>query len=290
MASPRLAARLAAWRRRLPERLDGAAARWSLAIEGPLAAGETAAQLFAVRRPDGAPAVLKLAPPGQGLEAEAAALAGFAGRGAARLLAADPGLGALLLERLEPGTPLRRLAARDPDAAILAAASVMRALRRPPPAGAVLTDAAGWVRALERARDAPGPLPRAMLARAAALMRALAASAPPPVLLHGDLHAGNILSDGAQGWRAVDPKGLIGDPAFEAAAFLRDPPGPAPAAADMARRIALLAEAAGLSRERTAGWGYAGAALAAAWAVEDGSDPAPWCAVAAAIAPALAPA
>ncbi|GGG25829.1 hypothetical protein GCM10010964_12220 [Caldovatus sediminis] len=285
VASPRLARRASAWRRDLAARLRHAEARWSLVLEGPLATGETAARTFAVRRADGAAAVLKLAPPGQALEAEATALAAFAGRGAARLLAADLPAGALLIERLSPGTALRHLAARDDDAATLAAAGVMAALRRPPPPGAVLAEAAGWVRALDRALEAPGPLPRPMLARAARLMRELAAGAPPPVLLHGDLHAGNILRDGAAGWRAVDPKGLIGDPAFEAAAFLRDPPGPA---ARAARRVALLAEATGLPRERIAAWGYAGAALAAAWAVEDGSDPARWCAAAEAMAPALA--
>ena len=288
IASPRLAERAAAWRRSLATRLAEAAARWSLTVEGPLAEGETAARVFAVQRPDGAAAVLKLAPPGQGLEAEATALDRFAGQGAARLLAADLALGALLVERLMPGTPLRQLAECDEDAATLAAAEVMCRLRRPPPPGAVLADAAGWVRALDRAAEAPGPLPRPMLARAAALMRDLAATAPPPVLLHGDLHDRNILRDGAHGWRAVDPKGLIGDPAFEAAAFLRNPPTDAGAApVSMARRIALLAEATGLPRERIAAWGYAGAALAAAWAVEDGSDPARWCVSVEAIAPSL---
>jgi streptomycin 6-kinase len=200
IASRRLADRAAVWQGGLEARLAAVASRWSLTVQEPLAAGETAAQVFAVRRADGGEAVLKLAPPGQALEAEAAALAGFAGRGAARLLGMDLAAGALLLERLRPGTSLRALAERDDDAATLAAGAVMNALRRPPPAGAVLAEASGWVRALERAAtDAPGPLPRPMLARAAALMRALAASAPPPVLLHGDLHHDNILRDGPSG-------------------------------------------------------------------------------------------
>jgi streptomycin 6-kinase len=285
IANQRLADRAAAWQDRLGTRLAFVASRWSLTVEGPLAAGETAARVFAVRRADGGEAVLKLAPPGQALEAEAIALAGFAGRGAAGLFATDLAARALLLERLRPGTSLRALAERDDDAATLAAGALMNALRRAPPAGVVLAEASGWVRALERAAtDAPGPLPHPMLARTAALMRALAATAPPSVLLHGDLHHDNILRDGPSGWRAVDPKGLRGDPAFEAAAFLRNPP----CLTRTPHRIALLAAATGLPRERIAGWGYAGAALAAAWAVEDGTDPTRWCAAAEAIAPALA--
>lgn len=42
------------------------------------------------------------------------------------------------------------------------------------------------------------------------------------VFLHGDLHPFNILRS-PDGWVLIDPKGLRGDPAFEAAAWLRNP-------------------------------------------------------------------
>jgi streptomycin 6-kinase len=42
------------------------------------------------------------------------------------------------------------------------------------------------------------------------------------VLLHGDLHHDNILQNGDD-WMVIDPKGMIGDPAFEIAAFIRNP-------------------------------------------------------------------
>jgi streptomycin 6-kinase len=158
----------------------------------------------------------------------------------------------------------------------------MLALRRPPPPGAVLAEAAGWARALDRAEA----LPREPRDRAAALMRELAASAQAPALLHGDLHHGNILRDGPA-WRAVDPKGLLGDPAFEAAALLRNPPG-SPLLARAPRRVAILAETTGLPRERLAGWGYAGSVLAWAWALEDGTDPSPWSLAVEALAPLVA--
>ncbi|MDI3306187.1 MAG: aminoglycoside phosphotransferase family protein [Acetobacteraceae bacterium] len=251
----------------------------------PLAHGGTGARLFTVEAPAG-PAVLKLNLPGQAVQAEADALAGFAGEGAARLLAADPEEGALLLERLSPGTPLRALAEQDDDAATLTAGRAMLALRRPPPAGALLGQAAGWVRLLDRAIAESWPLPRPMLDRAAGLFRELAADAPSSVLLHGDLHHDNILKDGAS-WRAIDPRGLAGDPAFEAAALLRNPPG-SPLLARAARRIAILAEVTGLDHRRIAGWGYAAAMLAAAWAVEDGEDTGPWLSAAGTLAACLA--
>lgn len=40
--------------------------------------------------------------------------------------------------------------------------------------------------------------------------------------LHGDLHHDNILH-GPRGWLAIDPKGLLGDPGFDAANFLFNP-------------------------------------------------------------------
>ena len=42
------------------------------------------------------------------------------------------------------------------------------------------------------------------------------------MLLHGDLHHDNILQNSGS-WLAVDPKGYIGDPAFEPAAYLCNP-------------------------------------------------------------------
>ena len=43
----------------------------------------------------------------------------------------------------------------------------------------------------------------------------------PDVLIHGDLHHRNILSADREPWLAVDPKGLIGDPAYDAVTFLK---------------------------------------------------------------------
>ncbi|GLS33397.1 streptomycin 6-kinase [Mesorhizobium albiziae] len=41
-------------------------------------------------------------------------------------------------------------------------------------------------------------------------------------VLHGDLHHDNILH-GERGWLAIDPKGILGDPGFDAANFLFNP-------------------------------------------------------------------
>jgi len=42
------------------------------------------------------------------------------------------------------------------------------------------------------------------------------------VLLHGDLHHENILRDKEEGWKVIDPKGVIGPLSMEAARFIQN--------------------------------------------------------------------
>ncbi|WP_270937449.1 aminoglycoside phosphotransferase family protein, partial [Falsiroseomonas oryzae] len=198
--------------------------------------------------------------------------------GTVALLRADAEQGALLLARARPGTRLLDLARVDDDAATRIAARLIAALPSPPPRGALFAEAAGWGRALAMAA---GHLEAGLIDRTAGELRDLVASALPPLLLHGDLHHANILRDG-DGWVAVDPKGLLGEPAAEAACLLRNP-ADAALLARAPRRAAIIAEETGLDRARVLAWGRVGSVIAACWAVEDGADPAPWLAAEAAL-------
>lgn len=260
------------WRRALAARADELARDWRLAL-GPVLPGSTQGLVRAARLADGTEAVLKLEKPGQGVAAQAAALAAWNGDGAARLLRLDAGRGALLLERLRPGTPLARLSADGRDAAATEVlAGLMRRLHRPAPAGAVLADAHGWIRAIDACRDAG--LEPGLRDRALGLYRDLNASARPPLLLHGDLHHGNVLRDGT-GWRAIDPFGAVGEPGFDAGTLLTTPAGWLARRRDLApllaRRVALLAERLGEDPARIAAWGFVVGVLKTVWDIEDGT-------------------
>ena len=92
-------------------------------------------------------------------------------------------------------------------------------------------------------------------------------------LLHGDLHHHNILAAGRQPWLAIDPKGIVGEPAYEVGALLRNPM-PELLQSErpkrlLARRLDILSERLGFERERLVGWGTAQAVLAAWWSLED---------------------
>jgi streptomycin 6-kinase len=265
------------WLGRLPETLARCARAWSLELGGAVGPA-TYAYLRAAARADGSRAVLKVGFPGRALRLEAAALRHFGGRGAARLLEADVEAGALLVERVEPGTPLADLAdeARDEEATV-AAAALMRELWRPAPARHDFPAAADWAEGFARLRArfgcGCGPLPGALVAEAEALFRELLDSAGEPVLLHADLHHGNILAAGRGRWLAVDPQGLIGEPACEVGALLRNPLPRLFAASRpvelLSRRLDTLAAALGLGRARLRAWAVAQAVLSAWWNIED---------------------
>ena len=230
--------------------------------------------------PGGARLVLKVGVPVRELLTEAEALRVFDGRGAARLVQADAGVGALLLERLEPGTPLLSLCESDDGAATSAAASVMRKLWRPAPAAHSFPTVADWGRGFLRLRErfggGTGPLPRGLVEEAESLFAELLESSAEPVLLHGDLHHGNVLAAARDRWLAIDPKGLVGEPAYEVGALLRNPlpqlfRWPQPVRASE-RRIARLSEELGIERARVRGWGVAQAVLSAWWTFEDAGE------------------
>jgi streptomycin 6-kinase len=280
------------WLGRLPELIELCAARWSLKV-GPPFPSLSYNYAATAEGPGGVRLVLKVGVPGPELLSEMEALKVFDGRGAVRLVEADAESGALLLERLEPGTQLVGLCEADDAAATSAAACVMKSLWRPVPAGHNFPTAADWGKGLVGLREhfggGTGPFPRRLVEEAETLFAELMASAAEPALTHGDLHHGNVLTAARAPWLAIDPKGLVAEPAYEVGALLRNPMpqllrGPHPVRVTE-RRIAQLSDELGFERERVRGWGLAQAVLSEWWTVEDTGELGEWgCAVAEVIA------
>ena len=96
------------------QQVQQAADHWDLALGAPFP--DLARNFVApaqIRHGDRA--VLKLAPPGDSLADEISALTAYAGRGAAKLLDSNSAGTAILLEQLEPGTPLANQALSTDD-------------------------------------------------------------------------------------------------------------------------------------------------------------------------------
>jgi streptomycin 6-kinase len=265
------------WLARLPDLLAECVEQWSLAEWQSVEELSYNFVAFA-RRADGGDVILKIGVPNPELDSEIAALQVYDGRGAARLLAVDEERSAMLLERLRPGVPLARLG--DDEDATRIAARVMRALWRRPPADHSFRTVRDWAAGMERLRKrfggGTGPFPRELTEKAERLFAELLDSMADQVLLHGDLHHWNILSARREPWLAIDPKGIVGEPAYEVGALLRNELDLTAKEPDphrvTARRVAILAEELGFERERLLAWSLAQAVLSAWWCVEDNVD------------------
>src|SRR5260370_11460046 len=99
-----------AWLKQLPDTLRDLERRWSLSLGAPFDGEEVSCAWVApVALADGTSAVLKLGLPHMEGEHELQGLRFWDGDPTVRLLGADDELGAMLLERCQPGTALRLL-------------------------------------------------------------------------------------------------------------------------------------------------------------------------------------
>jgi streptomycin 6-kinase len=245
--------------------------RWELLRDGEPLVTATAT-LVPVRR-HGDPALLKILSGASDEALAARALRHFAGHGAVRVLREDRG--AVLLQRAVPGAPLSALVAAGHDdeaTAVLADAMLRLHHGKRPPAG--WPSLAGWAEGFARHRAAGGH-PRVsldLLDRGEGAFREMLASQSRQFLLHGDLHHDNMVRDQRDGWLVIDPKGVVGESAFETAAALRNPVDFFPFQLDpkvTERRIAIFAERLAVDRARILGWHAGQSVLSACWLVED---------------------
>ncbi|MFI6403619.1 aminoglycoside phosphotransferase family protein [Streptomyces sp. NPDC050548] len=243
------------WLEKLPEVAQQAVDLRELTAERVQVPGGRSSLVVLVRRDDGTPAVLKLAPRRARPESERAALAHWGGRGAVQLVESAAGEGVLLLERLHPDVSVRSL----PEAkALLEAAGALRRLWVEPPADHVFETVAErtgrQAAAMQGASAEVAPLVNAALAAREELL-----AAPPEVrLLHGTFRQSKVLAGDRVPWLAVGPDPVVGECAFDLARLVRDrvedliatPSG----AATTRRRIKRLAESLEVDQERLRGW------------------------------------
>ncbi|MET8948522.1 aminoglycoside phosphotransferase family protein [Streptomyces sp. NPDC004542] len=246
------------WLDALPETVRQAVALRGLTVERVQVPGGRSSLVVLVRRADGTPAVLKLAPPRARPEAERAALAHWGGLGAVQLLEADGTAGVLLLERLHPDVSVRSL----PEAkALLEAAGTLRRLWVAPPAEFPFETVGGRTgRQAEamRASAATDPEVAPLVGAALAARDALLAAPPEHRLLHGTFRQSKVLAGERMPWLAVGPDPLVGECAFDLARLVRDrvedliatPAG----AATTRRRVKRLAQSLDVDQERLRGW------------------------------------
>lgn len=261
------------WLAQLPALVAECAQRWSLRVLPPFPV-ESYSYVAPVICAGGEPAVLKVGVPGYELSCQVEALRHWDGSGICRLLATDAEKGCLLMERVLPGEPLKTIL--DDETVTRVVLEVMQRLWKPAPAQGAFPSLTGWFGDLRKLRarfnGEFGPFPRAMIERAESRYAELTGDGSASMLIHGDMNWGNILRGQRQPWLAIDPKGVVGDPLYDVATFLNDPPEGL-ARLELRRlferRVAQVAESLGVSREQVKGWGQAHCVLAGYWTYED---------------------
>jgi streptomycin 6-kinase len=245
------------WLAGLSDLIDELTERWELRLGEPFGGGYIGYTVAATRAGT-EPVVLKVTYPDGWFPEEVAALLTWDGNGAVEVVDHDP-RGAMLLERAVPGTTL--LEDRYEDRALRLASGVLERLWVPDPGGitSATTEVGRWVDTLvDRNEALDRPVPADLADEAAGLLRELVDDPREALLLHGDLHLGNVLAAKREPWLAIDPKPLIGDREFDVTALIRDKQPELvedeDAPAKLQHRFDLLAERLSCDRERLRGW------------------------------------
>jgi streptomycin 6-kinase len=242
---------------------------WALS-DPQLIARTGTSHVYAVTAPEGK-AILKLLTP-SGVKDEAggaAALQWFGGQGAVRLLQCNEK--AYLLEYAD-GEPLSALVKRgEDDKAAEVIGRLLNQLHKPgaPPAG-LATLRRRFQSLFKKAEEG-----EALYLRGAEVADKLLSSEKDICVLHGDLHHDNIFNS-QRGWLAIDPKGLVGEPMFDAANALCNPvhmPEMVENETRLLRQAEIISSITGFDRARLLAFTFAYACLSAAWSIEDNEDP-----------------
>ncbi|MDP9241895.1 MAG: aminoglycoside phosphotransferase family protein [Actinomycetota bacterium] len=200
---------------------------------------------------------------------EVAGLRVWDGRGIVRLLASDEEIGAQLLERAEPGTSL--LDEPDEATALAIAAGTLRRMwsapATPHPDIRTLAEQARiWAGSIEREWTEWGkPFELDLMVDVRGTFLSLAdrleRTGEALVLVHGDLHHGNVLAAAREPWLAIDPKPMLGEPEYDVRAPLCDrrealfvDPDPR---SRLRRRLDTLLGELEVDRDRALAWAFA---------------------------------
>jgi streptomycin 6-kinase len=261
----------ARWLDRLPKLFAEVVEDWELGYDGPFRHG-FCSLVAPVRTRSGGPAVLKVSFDGDTeSEHEALALQHWAGRGAVRLLRADPRRRAMLLERLHP----EDLCEVGDIQACAIVAGLYRRLHVPAlkQLRTVASYVETWVDALALLPN-DAAIPRRFVEQAVGLGRALVAEPPgTAVIVHGDLHYENVLASDREPWLAIDPKAMSGDPHYEPAPMLWNRWEELVASGNVRdavrRRFHTIVDVAELDEERARDWVIVRMVLNAHWSIED---------------------
>ena len=186
---------------------------------------------------------------------------------------ADLDKGAILITRAIPGNTLVTLFPDSDHKALGIACRLVRLLHQTiVPIGHKFLHLSEWLSIIDKNWD----IPKEQLQLARNLKNDLLSNSQTQVLLHGDVHYANILSDGID-WVIIDPKGVIGDPLYDmTGALLREPFKQIMNLPDIPKmlrhRMDFVAQYNNSNMQQIWAWTHVQTVMSICWSLEDGQD------------------
>ncbi|OGT39706.1 MAG: hypothetical protein A3F12_01700 [Gammaproteobacteria bacterium RIFCSPHIGHO2_12_FULL_38_14] len=227
--------------------------------------------------------VFKCCVPNRVFNTEVKALQHYNGNGAVKLLEYDIKNGAMLIEKINPGTLLEKVVSVED--ATKKAINTCRKLHKPIDDQTPFPTLQDWFEGFDQSiyakfNGTPGPFSKELINQAKSMSDSLLQSQSGLVLLHGDLHYANLLSAENGECIAIDPKGVIGEAEFEiplpritnpmskhetSLSHVTNPVSKK----ELLRHLDCYVELSGFDRKRIYNWLFVKSVLAAWWSVED---------------------
>lgn len=220
---------------------------------------------------DNLPVVLKIGFDIKAIEQEYNALSIFHGNAMVSIVDQDLEKGAILLSRAIPGQTLISLFPNQDKMALEIACKLVTKIHQASiPTNHKFPLLSEWLSIIDQNWD----FPMEYLKIARTLKNELLNNSKHNVLLHGDVHYGNILSAGNE-WLMIDPKGVIGDPLYDmTGCLLREPFNEAMETgyADqlLQQRMEFAAKYAKVDIKVIWNWTYVQTVMSICWSLEDG--------------------
>lgn len=243
------------WLDKLPSIVSGLAKEWNLTSLVPVDNLSFNYVLSGFQNDQ--PVILKISFKQEDLEREVDALRCFSGFGGAAVLEYQDN--AVLLKKAMPGESLKNYLPNRREEALLIACGVAKKLHQ-----SSIKKNNSFLTIEERFSylDRDWDIPKDHLQRAREFKEEILKASAEKVLLHGDLHHDNIVSD-YNGWLVIDPKGVIGYPINEVWSFVQD----------LETDLPIIAKEFNFDIKTLAKCYYTHLVLAACWNVEDNLDP-----------------
>lgn len=255
-----------AWLQALPDLIKEYERRWDVRFLRPVA--NLSYAYVAIVEHAGKQAILKMNPDSGVISKEVHWLRGYSEL-TPKILEDASAEGVFLMDKIEPGLALKdRVIAGDDDLATHIICEMVKRLQANP----IRSNEFPHLSEQNQISLLRGRIDKHLLEKAETLFAELTVKSSQDVLLHGDLHHDNIISDGATGWKVIDPHGYVGDPASEISPFIFNPLDVLPEWENLElvlqRRINIMTAEMPFDPLRIKSWAFCRTMLSMAWTFE----------------------